>query len=260
MVSRFLFPVSSDPCRRSELCTFIQEPVQPQEVDLDLVMVVDGSREVQADEYAGIQQLLGSVVEQLAVSPQPRRAGNKARVAVVQQSGSQAMKAEFGLQTYQTQDLMKNYLIQTMQQRGSYSALGQTLEFALREVLLKAGQARRRKALLTVVGTQTAYEDRAKLHYISQKARCEGVAVFVVTVGERYNRTQVEELAGLPVQQHLIHVGRLRAEEQGYAQRFIRVFFAALNSKTRPDTQQSLSSSALCSSSNVTLSCSFQRE
>ncbi|XP_076592743.1 collagen alpha-6(VI) chain [Chaetodon auriga] len=218
-----------DPCKRSEFCAFIQEPVQPQEVDLDLVMVVDSSREVQADEYAGVQQLLGSVVEQLAVTPQPRRPGNQARVAVVQQGGTQAAKAEFGLQTYQSHDSMKRYLIQTMQQQGGSSALGQTLEFALREVLLKAGQPRRRRALLTVVGTQTAYEDRAKLHYISLKAKCEGVAMFVVTVGERYNRTQVEELAGLPVQQHLIHLGRLKAEEQGYAQRFIRVFLTAVN-------------------------------
>ncbi|XP_044062813.1 collagen alpha-6(VI) chain-like isoform X2 [Siniperca chuatsi] len=218
-----------DPCKRSEQCAFIQEPVQPQEVDLDLVMVVDGSREMQADEYAGVQQLLGSVVEQLAVSPQPRRAGNQARVAVVQQSGTQATKAEFGLQAYQNHDLMKRHLIQKMQQQSGSSALGQTLEFSLKEVLLKASQPRRRRVLLTVVGTQTAYQDRAKLHYISQKAKCEGVAMFVVTVGERYNRTQVEELASLPVQQHLIHVGRLKADEQGYAQRFIRVFLTAFN-------------------------------
>ncbi len=230
-VSRFL--VSSDPCKRSEECASIQESLQPQEVDVDLAMVVDSSREMQADEYAGVQQLLGSVVEQLAVSPQPRRAGNQARVAVVQQSGTQAIKSEFGLQTYQTHDLMRRHLIQNMRQQGGSSALGQTLEFTLREVLLKAGQPRRRRAILTVVGTQTAYEDRAKLHYISQKAKCEGVALFVVTVGERYDRKEVEELASLPVQQHLIHVSRLKAEEQGYAQRFFRVFLSALNSESR---------------------------
>ncbi|XP_044062815.1 collagen alpha-6(VI) chain-like [Siniperca chuatsi] len=218
-----------DPCKRLEQCAFIQDVPKPQEVDLDLVMVVDGSREVQADEYAGVQQLLGSVVEQLAVSPQPRRAGNQARVAVVQQSGTQATKVEFGLQAYQNHDLMKRHLIQKMQQQSGSSALGQTLEFSLKEVLLKASQPRRRRALLTVVGTQTGYRDRAKLHYISQKAKCEGVAMFVVTVSERYNRTQVEELASLPVQQHLIHVGRLKADEQGYAQRFIRVFLTAIN-------------------------------
>ncbi|XP_027131180.1 collagen alpha-4(VI) chain-like [Larimichthys crocea] len=218
-----------DPCRPSEECAFIKEPLQPQQVDLDLVMVLDSSREVQADEYAGAQQLLGSVVEQLAVSPQPRRAGNQARVAVVQQSGTQVSKPEFGLQSYQNHNLMKTHLIKKMQQQGGSSALGQTLEFTLREVLRKATQPRRRRAVLTVVGTETAYEDRAKLHYISQKAKCEGVAMFVVTVGDRYNRTQVEELASLPLQQHLIHLSKLNADEQGYAQRFFRVFLSALN-------------------------------
>uniref|UniRef100_A0A671X2H5 VWFA domain-containing protein n=1 Tax=Sparus aurata TaxID=8175 RepID=A0A671X2H5_SPAAU len=217
-----LFLVSSDPCTRLEECSFIQELVRPQQVDLDLVLVVDSSREVKADEYVGAQQLLGSVVEQLAVSSQPRRAGNQARVAVVQQSGTQVTKPEFGLQTYQNHDLMRTHLLQNMRQQGGSSALGHTLEFTLKEVLMKASLPRRRKAVLTVVGTQTAYEDRARLHYFSQKLKCEGVAMFVVTVGERFNRTQVEELASLPVDQHLIHLSGLKAEEQGYAQRFFR--------------------------------------
>ncbi|XP_034553414.1 collagen alpha-6(VI) chain [Notolabrus celidotus] len=218
-----------DPCKRSDQCSFIQDPAPPQEADVDLVLVMDGSREVKADEYAGAQQLLGSVVQQLAVSPKPGRPGNRARVALVQQGSTQALKEEFGLQTYQSQDLMKRHLIQNLQQQGGSSALGRTLEFALREVLLKAGQARKKRALLTVVGTQTALRDRLKLQYVSQKAKCEGVALFVVTVGERYSRTQAEELAGLPLHQHLIHVSRLNAEEQGYCQRFFRVFLSALD-------------------------------
>ncbi|XP_053183672.1 collagen alpha-6(VI) chain-like [Scomber japonicus] len=217
-----------NPCRPEEECSFIQEPVKPQEVRLDLVMVADSSRLMQADEYASTQQLLSSVVEQLVVSPQPRRADGKVRIAVVQ-SGTWTPKLEFGLQTYQDQQRMKRHLMKDMQQQGGSSALGLALNYTLREVFLKASQPRRRKAILTVVGTQTAYEDRARLQYISQKAKCEGVAMFVVTVGDRYNRTQVEELASQPEQQHLIHVGRLRADEQGYAQRFFRVFLSALN-------------------------------
>uniref|UniRef100_A0A3Q4MGV5 BPTI/Kunitz inhibitor domain-containing protein n=1 Tax=Neolamprologus brichardi TaxID=32507 RepID=A0A3Q4MGV5_NEOBR len=69
------------------------------------------------------------------------------------------------------------------------------LDYTLREVLLKAGQPRSKRAILTVVGTKTAYRDQAKLRYISQKAKCEGVALFVVAVGDRYDRTEVEELA-----------------------------------------------------------------
>lgn len=198
---------------------------------MDLVLVLDGSREVKADEYAGAQQLLGSVVQQLAVSAQPRRPGNDARVALVQQGSTQALKQEFGLQSYQNQELMRRHLTQTVTQQGGAGALGQTLDFALREVLLKAGQPRKKRVLLTVVGTESAAQDRAMLNYISRKSKCEGVALFVVTVGERYSRAQVEELAGLPLHQHLIHVSRLDSEEQGYCQRFFRVFLSAVNSK-----------------------------
>uniref|UniRef100_A0A3Q3IMY2 VWFA domain-containing protein n=1 Tax=Monopterus albus TaxID=43700 RepID=A0A3Q3IMY2_MONAL len=156
--------VSLDPCKRSEECAVIQKPEPPQQVDVDLVMVADSSREMQADEFTGVQQLLGSVVDQLAVSQSPRQTNNQARVAVVQQSGTQTPKVEFGLQTYQDRDLMRSQ-IQKMQQQGGSS----------------------------------------------------GVALFVVVVGDRYSRTQVEELASLPVQQHLIYVGRLKADEQVYS-------------------------------------------
>ncbi|XP_041649550.1 collagen alpha-6(VI) chain-like isoform X2 [Cheilinus undulatus] len=228
-----------DPCSRSEECSFILEPERPQEANMDLVLVLDGSREMKADEYIGAQHLLGSVVEQLVVSPDPSRAGNQARVALIQQGGSQ-VREEFGLQSYQSQELMRTHLTQRVQQLGGTSTLGRTLEYALRELLLKAKNARRRRVLLTVVGTQTAYEDQAKLRYISQKAKCEGVALFVVTVGERYSRTQVEEMAGLPVNQHLVHVSRMNAEEQGYCQRFFRVFTSILNRGINPYPPPSL--------------------
>ncbi|KAM6910513.1 collagen alpha-6(VI) chain [Xenentodon cancila] len=224
-----------DPCRRPEECSFIQKPEQPQQVDMDLAVVLDGSNEMQANEYTGAQQLLGSVVEQLAIGPQPGRLGNRPRVAVVQQGAGQTAKLEFNLQRYQRQEQMKEHLLQSMQQQGGSSALGQTLDYALKEVLLKAGQPRRRKVLLTVVAARTAFRDQARLHYISQKAKCDGVALFVVTVGDRYNRTQVEELASLPVQQHLIHVSRLKTEEQGYAQRFFRVFLSVLQTRCQLD-------------------------
>ncbi|XP_056142177.1 collagen alpha-6(VI) chain [Lampris incognitus] len=227
-----------DPCRPREECANVKEVPGPQNIDMDLVLVVDGSREVQGDQYSGIQQLLGSVLEQLAVSPQPNRADRQTRVALVQQSGSlysqasqsaRAAKLEFGLQVYQDQSLMKRHVVQSMQQQGGSSALGHTLDYAFRGLLLKASRPRERKVILAVVGAETAYWDQAKLHHISQQAKCQGVALFVVTVGDHYNRTQVEELASLPVEQHLIHVGRLRAEEQGYAQRFFRTFLSVLN-------------------------------
>ncbi|XP_078789808.1 collagen alpha-6(VI) chain isoform X2 [Oryzias latipes] len=227
-----------DPCRPSVDCSFVRD--QPQQVNVDLAVVVDGSREVQVDEFAGAQQLLGSVLEQLAVSPQPRRPGNLARVAVVQHGGAQAPTLEFGLQTFQNRDLMKRHLLQTMRQQGGPSLLGQTLNYTLREVLPKAGLTRRKRALLTVLATRTASADRSALRTLSLKAQCDGVAVFVLTVGRRYNQTQVEELASSPVQQHLVHLDRLGDEERGYAQRFFRVFLSALSKDISPYPPASL--------------------
>uniref|UniRef100_H2MR52 Collagen type VI alpha 6 chain n=1 Tax=Oryzias latipes TaxID=8090 RepID=H2MR52_ORYLA len=227
-----------DPCRPSVDCSFVRD--QPQQVNVDLAVVVDGSREVQVDEFAGAQQLLGSVLEQLAVSPQPRRPGNLARVAVVQHGGAQAPTLEFGLQTFQNRDLMKRHLLQTMRQQGGPSLLGQTLNYTLREVLPKAGLTRRKRALLTVLATRTASADRSALRTLSLKAQCDGVAVFVLTVGRRYNQTQVEELASSPVQQHLVHLDRLGDEERGYAQRFFRVFLRSTNNRHHSEGGQTV--------------------
>ncbi|XP_061631419.1 collagen alpha-6(VI) chain isoform X2 [Phyllopteryx taeniolatus] len=217
-----------DPCRRAQECAFIQETPGLQEVEADVVMLVDGSREMQADEYAGAQQLLGSVVEQLAVSPEPGRSDTRARVAVVQQSGARGTKVEFGLRAYRDRRLMSSHLLHDMRQQGGSSALGHALNLGLREAMT-AGHARRSRVLLAVVGTRTAPEDREVLRAAAQKAKCQGVAVFVVTVGERYDREEVEALASEPTQQHLLHLGRLQHEEQDYARRFFRVFMAALN-------------------------------
>ncbi|XP_032413696.1 collagen alpha-4(VI) chain-like isoform X2 [Xiphophorus hellerii] len=214
----------SDPCRRSSECSFILDPPAPLQAELDLALVLDGSREVQADQYAGAQLLLASVVEQLAVSAQPRRPGAQARVAVLQGD-----RLEFGPHTYQNRDGMKTHL-QTARQRSGSSALDLTLDLALKEALPpQAGQPRRKRALLAVVAARTARRDGAALRRAALRAHCDGVAVFVVAVGGRYDRTQVEELAGLPVRQHLVHVGRLQAEERGYVLRFFRVFLSALN-------------------------------
>lgn len=229
---------SSDPCSPLSECAAIRDIPAPQVLDLDLALVVDGSREVQADQYSGFQELLGSLVEQVAISPQPRKADGQARVALVQQSGllystsftgQQATKLEFGLQTFQNKGQMKSHMVEKMRQQGGSSALGHTLEYTLKEVLLNASNPRKKKVLLVVVGTETSRWDQAKLRQVAQHAKCKGVAVFVVALGEHYNRAQVAELASSPLEQHLICLGHLRAEEQGYAQRFIRTYLSVVN-------------------------------
>ncbi|XP_057689800.1 collagen alpha-6(VI) chain isoform X1 [Corythoichthys intestinalis] len=217
-----------DPCRRPLECAFIQNLAVPQQVEADLVMVVDGSREMQADNFAGAQELLSSVTEQVALSPQPARADKLARVALVQQSAARGAQLEFGLSVYGDRRRVTSHLLRDMRQAGGSTGLGRALGLALREVT-EAPHGRRKKALLAVVGTRTPAGELAELRAVARRAKCKGLALFVVTVGDRYDRRQVEEVASEPVQQHLLHLGRLRLQEREYARRFFRVFLTALD-------------------------------
>lgn len=221
-----------DPCSPSQLCSFIQQPLAPLAVDLDLALVLDGSREVPQDEFAGAQELLGAVVSQVKLAPSPQRPspGGGARVALVQMSGA-SPTLEFGLEQYQSQDQVRSHLLQRVQQQRGSSTLGQTLDQTLRKVLL-GRSPRRRKALIFVLGTGSgSVRDQTLLDYVSQQALCDGVAVAVVTVGSRFNVSQVQRMASPPLNQHLLHLEQLRDDQQLYASRFLRVWLSALNKR-----------------------------
>lgn len=221
-----------DPCSRSEVCSFIQQPLPPLAVDLDLALVLDGSREVPQDEFRGAQELLGAVVSQVKLTPSPQRPASEggARVALLQMSGA-TPTLEFGLDQYQNQEQVQTHLFQRVQQQRGSSALGQTLDLAVRKVLL-AGSPRRRKALVLVLGSgSVSVRDQARLDFVSQQALCEGVAVAVVTVGSRFNVSQVQRIASPPLNQHLLQLEQIRADQQQYASRFLRVWLSALNKR-----------------------------
>ncbi|XP_034144568.1 collagen alpha-6(VI) chain isoform X3 [Esox lucius] len=214
-----------DHCRPDSQCRFTDAQL-PQEVDMDLALVMDGSREIQADQYAGFQELLGSVVKQVALSPRPNAADGQARVALLQTGGSH-LQVEFDLQKHSDHNKLEIDL-KNMRQHGGVLFLGRTLEYLVNEVLLKAQRPRKSRVVLAVVGAETAHSDRAKLAYISQKAKCEGISLFVITVGDHFNSTQVEEIASMPSEQHLLHLWHVKEWEIGYAQRFFRFFLSVL--------------------------------
>lgn len=222
-----------DPCSPAEVCSFVQNPVQPLNTDLDLALVLDGSREVPQDEFRGALELLGGVVSQVKLSPpfQSPNEADGARVALLQMSGA-APALEFGLNQYQNLQPVQDHLLRRVQQQRGSASLGQTVQRALQLVRMKSGPHVRKKAVLFVLGTRAvSLRDQARLDSVSQQALCEGVAVAVVTVGSGFNRTQVQRLASPPVDQHLIHLDQLRQDQRLYGQRFIRVLLSAINKR-----------------------------
>lgn len=203
---------------------------------MDLAVIVDGSRNIMADQYEGVKEMLGTVLDQIVVSSQPNKLDKQARVAVYQQSSSYSesqspVKVVFNFQQFQDRNLMKSSIYQELKQTGGSSMLGLAIEHAIMQGILTAPKGRKHKMVLAFVGEETAFDDRAKLEFISKLAKCKGVVVFTLTVGDHINITQVEELASYPFEQHIVHLGHLKHGEQEYAQRFMRTFFHILSSK-----------------------------
>lgn len=203
---------------------------------MDLAVIVDGSRSILADEYEGVKEVLGSMLDQIVVSSRPNEADSNARVAVYQQSSAyseaeSAMKVIFGFQQFPDRDRMKRSIYQDLKQTGGSSRLALAMEYAIMQGILTAPKGRKNKMVLAIIGEKMASQDRAKLDFISRAAKCEGVVLFTLTVGDHISSTQVEELASYPLEQHIIHLGHLKHGEQEYTQRFMRTFFHMLSSK-----------------------------
>ncbi|KAM9488132.1 collagen alpha-6(VI) chain-like isoform 2-T2 [Clarias gariepinus] len=223
-----------DPCNPARDCPQTTTVSTPKEVDIDLAMLVDGSRSIQADQYQGVKEVLRTVLDQLIVSDQPSKVDTQARVALYQQSSSYSeaqapVKQIFTFQQFKDRNQMKHSISVNLQQTGGYSRLGHAVEFVIRKGLLTAPKPRKKKMVLLIVGGETEYSDRAKLDVISMMAKCQGVVLLTLTVGDHFNYTQVEELASLPTEQHIVPLGHVKQGEQEYSQRFIRTFLHILS-------------------------------
>ncbi|XP_022529876.2 collagen alpha-6(VI) chain isoform X2 [Astyanax mexicanus] len=226
--------VCYDPCTPAVGCPRVPEVPVAKEVDLDLALLVDGSRNIQEAQYEGVKGVLNTLLDQIVVSRQPSKTDRQARVALYQQSSTYSeaqasVRQIFNFQQFQDHSQMKQSIFQNLQQTGGSSRLGHAVEFAIMRGLLTAPKPRKNKMLLVFVGEETDFYDRAKLDFISRMAKCQGIVTFILTVGEHFNNTQVEELASLPMEQHIIHLGHVKQRERDYAQRFVRTFFHILN-------------------------------
>ncbi|KAK2902792.1 hypothetical protein Q8A67_007505 [Cirrhinus molitorella] len=223
-----------DPCRPARECEGTNLAFAPQELDMDFRVIMEGSRSILGDEYKGVKEVLGNVLDQIVVSSQPNGADRQARVAVYQQSSTygeaqSSVKVIFDFQQFADRSLMKRSIYQDLKQTGGSSQLGLAMEYVIMQDILTAPRGRKNKMVLAIIGEETASQDRAKLDFISKVAKCEGVVLFILTVGNHINTAHVEELASYPLEQHIIHLGNLKHGEQEYTQRFMRTFFHILS-------------------------------
>uniref|UniRef100_A0A8B9GUW8 Si:ch211-62a1.3 n=1 Tax=Astyanax mexicanus TaxID=7994 RepID=A0A8B9GUW8_ASTMX len=222
-----------DRCNPDQSCGIILNP-PPEEVDVDLTVMMDATSDLQADQYLKMKELLSSLVEEVDVSAHPRIEDGKARIGVYQQSSSYAnfsVQEVFGLNTFTERKMMGRYISEDMRQAGGSSRLDLALEWLVTNVIMEVEAPRKKQMVLAVLAEDSGYLDKDYLDYVSKLCECQDVVLFTLTVGDRFSWTQAEELTTTPLVQHLVHLGRLERRELKYARRFLRAFLRMLTSK-----------------------------
>ncbi|XP_072532864.1 collagen alpha-6(VI) chain [Salminus brasiliensis] len=232
-----------DRCNPDQSCGIILNP-PPEEVDVDLTIMMDASYDLQADQYSGMKELLVSLVDEVDVSSEPTIEDGKARIAVYQQSSSYSnfsVQEVFGLDTFTDRGMMKRYISEDMQQAGGSSRLDFALEWMVNNVIMEAEAPRKKRMVLAFLGEDSGYLDKEELDYVSKLCECQDVVLFTLTVGEKFSWDQADELTTAPLVQHLVHLGRLGWRELKYAQRFLRAFLRMLTRDffPKPSSQNS---------------------
>ncbi|XP_039592174.1 collagen alpha-6(VI) chain-like isoform X1 [Polypterus senegalus] len=229
--------VCYDVCSPSEECSQVNLLPVPQSINMDLTFVVDGSRNIQTDEYEGIKELLGAVLDDIIVSDQARPSSAGARIAVVQHSplshaprqGQSPVTLEFDLEQYRNRNMMKRHISEKMRQVGGSSGVGYAIDWVMKNIMNKS-RPRSLKVIFAIVGGETSEWDREKLLESALVAKCQGVAMFVLIVGREFSSSQIKDLASDPLSQHVVYLGRVQLPEIEYAERFSQAFFSLLNS------------------------------
>lgn len=200
---------------------------------MDLIVMMDSSYDIQADQYSGVKELLVSMLDTVDVSNEPNKEDGKARIGVYQQSSVfPSYNVQEVVELGASKDRVVIEISEDMRQAGGSPRLDPALEWTLTNVLLEAKAPRMKRMVLNILGKESvSFQDKDELKYISMLSQCNDVVMFTLTVGEKFNRTQLEGLTTPPMEQHHIPLGQLGQRDQEYTRKYLRAFLRMLTSK-----------------------------
>ncbi|KAM6450855.1 collagen alpha-4(VI) chain-like [Liasis olivaceus] len=223
-----------DQCNPVPQCEVVDPP--PININMDIAYIMDGSRDVSNEEFETMKEFVSSMLDYFAIASLPVESDRGARVALVQQAPqnfretglSSPVTVEFDLTTYNTKNLMKMHIRDSLHQLEGPSAVGHALEWTINNVFLEAQRPRKHRVIFTILGSKTSSWDREKLKKMSLEAKCQGFTMFTLALGSEPDDTEMTELSSVPVEQHLLQLGRVDKLELPYALRFSRAFLNLL--------------------------------
>ncbi|EGW05664.1 Collagen alpha-6(VI) chain [Cricetulus griseus] len=223
-----------DLCKPDASCD--QAKPSPMQSYLDAAFLLDSSRHVGSAEFEDMRDFLEALLDHFEVTPEPETSVTGDRVALLSHAPPNFLpntqrspvRTEFNLTTYGSKRLMKRHVGQAVQQLNGDTFLGHALRWALDNVFLNTPNPRKNKVIFVISAGETSHLDGATLKKESLRAKCQGYALFVFSLGPDWNDKELEDLASHPMDQHLIQLGRIHKPDHGYGVKFVKSFLNSI--------------------------------
>ncbi|XP_004704238.1 collagen alpha-6(VI) chain [Echinops telfairi] len=223
-----------DVCNPDPSCDEARPP--PVQSYMDAAFLVDGSQNVESAEFEGIRLFMGALLDHFEISPEPLTSATGDRVALlshappdfVPYTWKSPVRTEFNLTTYSSKRLMKRHLEESMHQLRGEAFIGQALQWTLDNVFFRTPNVRKNKVIFVISAGETSPLDKETLKKESLRAKCQGYALFVLSLGPAWNDKELEELASHPLDHHLVQLGRIHKPDHRYGVKFARAFMSSI--------------------------------
>ncbi|XP_036616386.1 collagen alpha-5(VI) chain [Trichosurus vulpecula] len=230
----------SEPIERLRQCTLCYDKCFPnvcaeEQVDqinsyMDALFLLDSSWHVTGDEFERMRSFLSSVLDSFDISADPLQSNVGDRLALLSYSPgdfsrrriSTPVKEEFVFTTYNSKSLMKRYIQDSLKQLHGEAFVGHALQWTTERIFSSTEQSRKNKVIF-VISAGENNEKKNVLRQMALRAKCQGYAIFVISLGSTHE-DEVEDIASLPLDHHLIQLGRVHKPNLDYAVRFIKPF------------------------------------
>ncbi|XP_076986209.1 collagen alpha-6(VI) chain [Tamandua tetradactyla] len=199
---------------------------------VDAAFLLDASKNVGSAEFEDIRDFLGALLDHFEITPEPTTSVTGDRVALLSHAPpdfqpytqKSPVRTEFNLTTYSSKRLMKRHVKESVQQLNGDTFIGHALQWILDNVFLSTPNLRKNKVIFVVSTGETSYLDKETLKKESLRAKCQGYALFVFSLGSTWDDKELEDLASHPLDHHLIQLGRIHKPDHKYGVKFAKSF------------------------------------
>ncbi|XP_014643753.1 PREDICTED: collagen alpha-6(VI) chain [Ceratotherium simum simum] len=223
-----------DVCKPDASCDQARPP--PVQSYMDAAFLLDGSRHVGSAEFEDVRGFLGALLDHFEITPEPETSVTGDRVALLSHAPpnflpntqKSPVRTEFNLTTYNSKRLMKRHVEESVQQLNGDSFIGHALQWALDNIFLNTPNLRRNKVIFVISTGESSHLDKETLKKESLRAKCQGYALFVFSLGPAWNDKELEDLASYPLDHHLVQLGRIHKPDHRYGVKFGKSFINSI--------------------------------